>query len=152
MIWCKFLQQISTTKDALHCFKKGQSAFCQFKKGQGDALFKIGLERTPMFCSNVMFIGIKSLFGNRLFLQKVVMRKCLCTIFLYSLIFFLNYLQINALVFIFHIVIHLISVSLNPADINVRAKANKGPLPKFDRSKHSHVIENDFCHICEVKV
>lgn len=67
-------------------------------------------------------------------------------------VFYLNYFQINALVFIFHIVIHLISVSLNPADINVRAKANKGPLPKFDRSKHSHVIENDFCHICEVKV
>ncbi|GFQ72919.1 probable palmitoyltransferase ZDHHC11 [Trichonephila clavata] len=59
---------------------------------------------------------------------------------------------INGSVFIFHIVIHLISVSLNPADINVRAKANKGPLPTFDRSKHSHVIENEYCNICEVKV
>ncbi|XP_015922315.1 palmitoyltransferase ZDHHC1 [Parasteatoda tepidariorum] len=59
---------------------------------------------------------------------------------------------INGLVFTFHIVIHLISVSLNPADINVRAKGITGPLPSFDRSKHSHVIENEYCHICEVKV
>lgn len=59
---------------------------------------------------------------------------------------------INGFVFIFHIVIHIISVSLNPADVNVRAKASKGPLPTFDRSKHSHVIENEYCHICEVKV
>ncbi|KAF8774784.1 uncharacterized protein LOC129984616 [Argiope bruennichi] len=59
---------------------------------------------------------------------------------------------INGCVFIFHIVIHLISVSLNPADRNVRAKVNEGPLPTFDRSKHSHVIENEYCNICEVKV
>ncbi|XP_076340541.1 uncharacterized protein LOC143241016 isoform X2 [Tachypleus tridentatus] len=49
-------------------------------------------------------------------------------------------------------VIHGISVSLNPADPNVLAKKFSGPCPTFDRTKHVHVIENQFCYICEVKV
>ncbi|XP_075733485.1 uncharacterized protein LOC119176272 isoform X1 [Rhipicephalus microplus] len=59
---------------------------------------------------------------------------------------------VNAAVGIVHIVSHILSVSVDPADANVRAKNTKGPLPQFDRSKHAHVIENQFCYICEVKV
>jgi palmitoyltransferase len=57
-----------------------------------------------------------------------------------------------------HVVIHLISVSCNPADDAVLEKYRAQGLsqvPKlgtFDRSKHEHVIENQFCYICEVSV
>ncbi|XP_054917591.1 palmitoyltransferase ZDHHC11-like isoform X2 [Dermacentor andersoni] len=59
---------------------------------------------------------------------------------------------VNAAVGIVHVVSHILSVTIDPADANVRAKNIKGPLPQFDRSKHAHVIENQFCYICEVKV
>ncbi|KAK8773643.1 hypothetical protein V5799_011825 [Amblyomma americanum] len=59
---------------------------------------------------------------------------------------------VNAAVGIVHLVSHILSVTIDPADANVRAKNIKGPLPQFDRSKHAHVIENQFCYICEVKV
>lgn len=62
---------------------------------------------------------------------------------------------VNAVIFLIHFVIHLLSISCNPADDNVLVKyAGKSPrtLRAFDRSKHSHVIENQFCYICEVTV
>lgn len=59
---------------------------------------------------------------------------------------------VNAAVGVVHLVSHIFSVTIDPADVNVRAKNVKGPLPQFDRSKHAHVIENQFCYICEVKV
>ncbi|XP_053305580.1 palmitoyltransferase ZDHHC1 [Spea bombifrons] len=54
--------------------------------------------------------------------------------------------------FAFHLVVHLLAVSIDPADDSVRAKNSTGPLPAFDRSKHAHVIENMHCYICEVDV
>lgn len=57
-----------------------------------------------------------------------------------------------SVIFLIHTVVHLISISINPADPNVRAKNYRGPVPNFDRNQHAHVIENQFCYICEVKV
>ncbi|XP_067853912.1 palmitoyltransferase ZDHHC1 [Heptranchias perlo] len=54
--------------------------------------------------------------------------------------------------FICHLVVHLSSASIDPADINVRAKNYNRPIPVFDRSKHKHVIENHHCYLCEVDV
>ncbi|EEC11297.1 zinc finger protein, putative, partial [Ixodes scapularis] len=51
-----------------------------------------------------------------------------------------------------HFTSHAFSITIDPADSNVRAKNVQGPLPPFDRNKHAHVIENQFCYICEVKV
>ena len=69
---------------------------------------------------------------------------------------------INGVIFIFHIIIYLTSTTVNPADDAVIAKygenngrksnSNKVKPAKFDRSKHEHVIENQFCYICEVSV
>ncbi|XP_073849193.1 probable palmitoyltransferase ZDHHC11B isoform X13 [Macaca fascicularis] len=40
-----------------------------------------------------------------------------------------------------------------PADFNVRLMKNYSqPMPIFDRSKHAHVIQNQFCHLCKVTV
>ncbi|XP_022652804.1 uncharacterized protein LOC111246827 isoform X1 [Varroa destructor] len=50
-----------------------------------------------------------------------------------------------------HIFSHLISSAINPADYNVLAK-NFAGRGTFDRSKHKHVIENQYCYICETKV
>ncbi|NWH57169.1 ZDHC1 palmitoyltransferase, partial [Geococcyx californianus] len=54
--------------------------------------------------------------------------------------------------FIYHLVVHLTSVSIDPADANVREKNYLGPLATFNRNQHAHVIENHHCHICEVDV
>lgn len=74
--------------------------------------------------------------------------------------------SINGFIFTFHIIIYMTSTSINPADNAVIEKYsndtnyklkngsnNKIIKPaKFDRSKHQHVIENQFCYICEVSV
>nr|XP_031296431.1 probable palmitoyltransferase ZDHHC11 [Camelus dromedarius] len=55
--------------------------------------------------------------------------------------------------FLFHFLVHVIAVSIDPADTNVRMKKNYAePVPTFDRSKYLHVIQNRYCHLCEVTV
>jgi len=63
-------------------------------------------------------------------------------------------LAINLIIFILHFVVHVIAVSINPADDNVidRLEARRTKITKFDRTKHAHVIENQFCYICETNV
>ncbi|XP_051756451.1 palmitoyltransferase ZDHHC1 isoform X1 [Ctenopharyngodon idella] len=58
----------------------------------------------------------------------------------------------TAITFVCHLFMHLMAVSIDPADYNVRAKSYKGPMPVFDRTKHAHVIENCHCYLCEVDV
>ncbi|NWZ34863.1 ZDHC1 palmitoyltransferase, partial [Brachypodius atriceps] len=54
--------------------------------------------------------------------------------------------------FIYHLVVHLSAVSIDPADANVREKNYLGPLATFNRNQHSHVIENHHCYVCDVDV
>ncbi|NXJ65294.1 ZDHC1 palmitoyltransferase, partial [Rostratula benghalensis] len=54
--------------------------------------------------------------------------------------------------FIYHLVVHLTAVSIDPADANVRQKKYLGPLATFNRNQHSHVIENHHCNVCDVDV
>ncbi|NWU02998.1 ZDHC1 palmitoyltransferase, partial [Urocynchramus pylzowi] len=54
--------------------------------------------------------------------------------------------------FIYHLVVHLTAVSIDPADANVREKNYLGPLATFNRHQHAHVIENHHCHVCDVDV
>ncbi|KFO97290.1 putative palmitoyltransferase ZDHHC1, partial [Calypte anna] len=54
--------------------------------------------------------------------------------------------------FIYHLVVHLTAVSIDPADANVREKNYLGPLATFNRDRHTHVIENHHCHVCDVNV
>ncbi|NXQ85987.1 ZDHC1 palmitoyltransferase, partial [Nyctibius grandis] len=54
--------------------------------------------------------------------------------------------------FIYHLVVHLTAVSIDPADANVREKNYLGPLATFSRNQHAHVIENHHCNVCEVDV
>uniref|UniRef100_A0A8C8ZNA8 Uncharacterized protein n=1 Tax=Prolemur simus TaxID=1328070 RepID=A0A8C8ZNA8_PROSS len=62
------------------------------------------------------------------------------------------YAVIGGLFFI-HLVVHVITVTIDPAEANVRLKKNYlDVLPSFDRSKHQHVIEDQYCHLCEVTV
>uniref|UniRef100_A0A8C1D8G0 Palmitoyltransferase n=1 Tax=Cyprinus carpio carpio TaxID=630221 RepID=A0A8C1D8G0_CYPCA len=58
----------------------------------------------------------------------------------------------TSITFICHLFMHLMAISIDPADYNVRAKSYKGPMPVFDRTKHAHVIENSHCYLCEVDV
>ncbi|NXD25109.1 ZDHC1 palmitoyltransferase, partial [Spelaeornis formosus] len=54
--------------------------------------------------------------------------------------------------FIYHLVVHLTAVSIDPADANVRERNYLGPLATFNRNQHTHVIENHHCHVCDVNV
>ncbi|NXX20188.1 ZDHC1 palmitoyltransferase, partial [Podargus strigoides] len=54
--------------------------------------------------------------------------------------------------FIYHLVVHLTAVSIDPADANVREKNYLGPLATFNPNQHAHVIENHHCHVCDVDV
>ncbi|XP_037309094.2 palmitoyltransferase ZDHHC1 isoform X2 [Pungitius pungitius] len=54
--------------------------------------------------------------------------------------------------FVCHMCVHVMAVSVDPADRNVRTKSHRGPVPEFDRSKHAHVIENCHCYLCQVDV
>ncbi|NXR58225.1 ZDHC1 palmitoyltransferase, partial [Rhadina sibilatrix] len=54
--------------------------------------------------------------------------------------------------FIYHLVVHLTAVSIDPADENVREKNYLGPLATFNRNQHAHVIENHHCYVCDVDV
>lgn len=55
-------------------------------------------------------------------------------------------------IFLFHLVVHLAAITIDPADANVRFKNYAGPLPVFNRSQHAHVIENLHCNLCDVNV
>ncbi|XP_077630844.1 palmitoyltransferase ZDHHC11-like isoform X3 [Crocuta crocuta] len=54
--------------------------------------------------------------------------------------------------FLFHLVVHLTAVSIDPAEATVRLRNYAEPLPIFDRTKHAHVIQNQYCHLCQVTV
>lgn len=63
----------------------------------------------------------------------------------------------NAVLFILHLIFLLLCISINPADNNVikrhfSSSERKIRPSEFDRTKHAHVIENQFCYICEVTV
>ncbi|XP_059584516.1 palmitoyltransferase ZDHHC11 isoform X2 [Alligator mississippiensis] len=57
------------------------------------------------------------------------------------------------ILFVHHLIAHLIAITIDPADQNVLAKKNyNNPMPVFDRRKHRHVIQNQHCYLCEVDV
>ncbi|XP_077376540.1 palmitoyltransferase ZDHHC1 [Festucalex cinctus] len=58
----------------------------------------------------------------------------------------------SGVMFACHLCTHVMAVSVDPADRNVRAKGLRGPLPAFDRAKRAHVIENCHCYLCQVDV
>ncbi|XP_062925809.1 palmitoyltransferase ZDHHC11 isoform X2 [Mobula hypostoma] len=60
---------------------------------------------------------------------------------------------IIGLLFVYHFIVHLVAVSIDPADNSVRARKNYNiPMPTLDRAKHPHVIQNQHCYLCEVDV
>ncbi|XP_048377621.1 palmitoyltransferase ZDHHC11 isoform X2 [Stegostoma tigrinum] len=55
--------------------------------------------------------------------------------------------------FVYHFIVHLVAVSIDPADNSVRTRKNYNtPMPTLDRAKHPHVIQNQHCYLCEVDV
>ncbi|XP_068723071.1 palmitoyltransferase ZDHHC11-like [Montipora capricornis] len=50
-----------------------------------------------------------------------------------------------------HIVYHVLALTIDPADPNIRVGTKKGKA-LFDRSKHRHVIVDSHCYICQTDV
>ncbi|XP_078085250.1 palmitoyltransferase ZDHHC11 isoform X3 [Mustelus asterias] len=60
---------------------------------------------------------------------------------------------IIGLLFVYHFIVHLVAVTIDPADHSVRTRKNYNtPMPTLDRAKHSHAIQNQHCYLCEVDV
>lgn len=58
-----------------------------------------------------------------------------------------------AVTFIVHFFTHIAAVTIDPADASVRAKQSySSPMPLFDRTKQTHVIQDLRCYLCDVKV
>ncbi|XP_076169899.1 uncharacterized protein LOC143147983 [Ptiloglossa arizonensis] len=55
-----------------------------------------------------------------------------------------------AAIFFTHLCSHLTVLLLDPADPQVRSQPANKVLPEFDRAKHSRVIENGRCHLCNI--
>lgn len=55
-----------------------------------------------------------------------------------------------AAIFFTHICSHLAVLLSDPADPRVRSQPTNKVLPEFDREKHSHVIEDGRCHLCNI--
>lgn len=54
--------------------------------------------------------------------------------------------------YIVHTISHLSALLIDPADSELRRlHRNDRIVPEFDRTKHSHVIENGRCHLCNIK-
>ena len=58
--------------------------------------------------------------------------------------------QIPGLLLITHVVATVVTMTIDPAEPEVRKK-HSSPHP-FDRTTHKHVIENLYCNICQVDV
>ncbi|UXI17855.1 E3 ubiquitin-protein ligase [Sarcoptes scabiei] len=63
-------------------------------------------------------------------------------------------MMFNLVIYFLHFVSHIVASTINPIDDRVLERnRNISHRPKkFDRSKHQHVIENQFCYICESMV
>ncbi|XP_058513636.1 palmitoyltransferase ZDHHC11-like [Ochotona princeps] len=47
---------------------------------------------------------------------------------------------------------YVVTTTIDPAEKRKGLRDYSKPLPAFDRSQHSHVIENRYCHLCQVPV
>lgn len=62
-------------------------------------------------------------------------------------------LQLTGIAFIVHLFAHIAAMTIDPADISVRAKQRySSPMVIFDRTKQPHVIQDLHCYLCDVKV
>ncbi len=54
--------------------------------------------------------------------------------------------------FFLHFVSHVVALTIDPADyeLRLREKAGIKVKPDFDRARHLHVIENGLCHLCNI--
>jgi hypothetical protein len=52
---------------------------------------------------------------------------------------------------VIHVATHIAALLIDPADIELRKISTRKVVPEFDRAKHSHVIENGRCHLCNIK-
>lgn len=50
-----------------------------------------------------------------------------------------------------HVITHIVALIIDPADVELRKISTRKVVPEFDRTKHSHVIENGRCHLCNIK-
>lgn len=58
---------------------------------------------------------------------------------------------ISAIVMLTHITLNIVVMLVNPGE-EAALKRKIVPQNDFDRTKHKHVIENQFCNICQIVV
>lgn len=56
-----------------------------------------------------------------------------------------------SILLVIHVITHIAALIIDPADKELRKISSRKVVPEFDRTKHSHVIENGRCHLCNIK-
>lgn len=56
-----------------------------------------------------------------------------------------------SLLLVIHVITHIAALIIDPADVELRKISTRKVVPEFDRTKHTHVIENGRCHLCNIK-
>ncbi|XP_074509930.1 palmitoyltransferase ZDHHC11 isoform X1 [Sebastes fasciatus] len=60
---------------------------------------------------------------------------------------------LTGIAFIVNLFTHIAAATIDPADVSVRAKRSySSPMPLFDGTKQSHVIQDLHCYLCDIKV
>ena len=65
---------------------------------------------------------------------------------------FMPLVLLTAFLFLIHTILHLLSLVIDPGHPNVRKTNVKRIIPEFDRTVHSHVIEDGRCHLCNISI
>ena len=69
-----------------------------------------------------------------------------------DVVFFFTFpFQIPGLLLITHVIATVVTMTIDPAEPEVRKKGSSPPR-LFDRTAHNRVIENFYCNICGVNV
>ncbi len=53
--------------------------------------------------------------------------------------------------FVVFVAVHIAACAVDPADDAVRGLAKK-EVPKLDRNEYPHIVEDQYCYVCETNV
>ena len=72
------------------------------------------------------------------------------------IVYSLTLYKSTGVILVIHLVFHVITIALDPAHVNVRTKyeqlGSHEVEGSFNRGKQRHVIEDQYCCLCEVNV
>lgn len=60
--------------------------------------------------------------------------------------------QVTSGVFFLYCIAYVTAMTIDPAEASVRCKIYRAPRPSFDRAHQAHVIQDQYCSLCDAIV